>query len=1658
MSDQPQVSRLQSLLNLRSSRVALAVGIALLMLGSSLFLGVSAAASPLSVGPGVPARATSLYVGLESGAQLQKAALYSVPGSALDAHPGAVVQSPVAANTPMSFTVGFQMRNTEQLSEIIQAQSTPSSPLYHQWLTLDQERAMFGPDPVAYQNTINYFTSLGFKVQTEGLLSVSFSGSAGQVNSAFHTQLSNVALGTPGATAPMNSQPLSLPAPIAGAIATVNGLDGSQVAHPTSSINPWVAQDMAGGNAQVLTAPTPATVGPSATGVPGNLSTIFNNSNRGFFWIYYYSHSHRAYRTFQVITPGALSLLYNATELINQGINGDSTGTPINIAIVMAGGINPTDLFGYGNLTWANYKQITNRLSPTPVDGAFTDNGTVTWTDGASSEMALDIEFSSTMAPGAHITPVYGPTLSTNVLDDDYATLEAMAKVPNIISNSWGGDEDHWPNMFGPNWANGYTMHYYFQLLTGRGATILASSGDGGGFDTSTGFLSGSFPATDPYVLSVNGLETKATDTSGSVFPTQTTYGIVNISIGSEPQTPFFYGYPVHASKASRLYAQDYWYEPISNYTLTGAPPSGSGGFDSSYFFNQTWMEHGYGIPDLGRSLGSGVAAEADFNQSIYFDGDMQFFWGGTSFACPTTAGELALIEDYLAHNGHNPLLGNGNGFVYDVANAFANGNLSLKPFYDVVSKPGVSANGTSYWGNYGVLKGYEFPTAQKFPYAAQGWTTYGNTTPGWDFPTGFGSIIVNNFAIDLNTLENMPGTFGITNSAQTAWDPGAWDYMSLNHTYTVHVNASSPLILTTPHVTVVFHGADGTNTSFQPVTTSTAIPTTGLSFQLDTGAAPFSQPGFAVFELGNSTNPSLGFAYDWISYPPPASGTLNVTVLAPSGGTILSGYPEFNPWPFGYAAPTFLDPNCCTAVPNTFTVHVTLNGQPVYNARVDASVANLNVLAWAGSLAQSATNSQGHAHFQSPTILSESYTNQQGDAIVDTWNLVQPTTYFVNATLGGATGGTTITASPGPNVRTFDNYGGTFSNFNTVKFILQDLHQPTDTTHQNQWVPNSVDQSGMYNMMYAWQGEILKIGTNDYTGATMPGVRVWLGNLDFGGENRYYGYEPTFGVVGVTNVSGTANITGSDGSTTIFIPDNQSDNNYFTYPTGATAGFAYVAASMPGQFNRTFSYTEPCAPTLPDTKATLITCQYNDTFQRNYTATPTLVLADPINETTETTSHVARDFFGSGANISVHANVLLPSNDPFVTGYGYNWLPGVEHVVNVTAYVDGKFAADLSPGNGPDWQNYTVDGNLTGTYSPGIHDLRVVATDSAGHIFTRDHTFVVGSINVTDLSTSANSYTVLPYNLTWSYIIPSTEMNNHTFSQALEIRYVTGGCGGTTRCPQVVNLTIKIRDGVVDYSQSLNSTLLNLNHFYSGAAELPSGQYQIILWLNANHSGSIADQIDTQLVLSSVQAQINGPSNGASVPVGNVTISYAYSGQYIQNATLYVYPDATGAEPVFSAGAFVPGLSGLRGGAATWTAVGPGEYKIVLALGTPYGSYNATSVINVSATSGTVFLNQSHPSNILAGLSPAVTATILAIVAAIVGMILGLFVAPAFRSRPAGPSAAAAGPGGPKESAAPWQEDAKAGGKLRCTVCQEEFETQFALHQHLKISHGIEE
>ena len=316
------------------------------------------------------------------------------------------------------------------------------------------------------------------------------------------------------------------------------------------------------------------------------------------------------------------------------------------------------------------------------------------------------------MAPAAHIDAVYGTGLDDYSLVSDYARVASLTPVPNVVTNSWGGSEDAWWNLMGPSWQSSAGIENEMEQLAAMGSTVLFSSADDAGYDTATGLLSPSFPATSPYTTSVGGTRTTVGNATMDAFPAPAYTVNTTLAIyGDSESASGSFWYPnvtVDAVNVATVANESYWYTPLA----PGSPPYGGGGIGLSEWFTQPWWQHGFTVADTGRRMSADIAAEGDFNESVYFDGAWNFFWGGTSFACPTVAGEIALLDTYLnmtlgpipgAHSFYTGLI---NPLLYNVANDY---NLSNMPYQQI------SGNGNLY-AVQAAAAGDGWPGGQNWP------------------------------------------------------------------------------------------------------------------------------------------------------------------------------------------------------------------------------------------------------------------------------------------------------------------------------------------------------------------------------------------------------------------------------------------------------------------------------------------------------------------------------------------------------------------------------------------------------------------------------------------------------------------------------------------------------------------------------------------------------------------------------------------------------------------------------------------------------------------------------------------------------------------------------------------------------------------------------
>ena len=197
----------------------------------------------------------ALVAGVSLTGNAQRARIGAVDASSLSAIPGNV--SPRLAGAKdlglaptrqpiQRMSLRFNMTAAQQasLTQLLANLQDPASPQYHQWLTPEQFGAQFGLAPADLAQVSQWLTAQGFTITSVGRGGefIQFSGTVGQANQAFHTQLHSVQLGTEmhlaNYTAPM------LPQAIANVTAAVTGLtDFKMKPHVKTRVIPGDAWD-----------------------------------------------------------------------------------------------------------------------------------------------------------------------------------------------------------------------------------------------------------------------------------------------------------------------------------------------------------------------------------------------------------------------------------------------------------------------------------------------------------------------------------------------------------------------------------------------------------------------------------------------------------------------------------------------------------------------------------------------------------------------------------------------------------------------------------------------------------------------------------------------------------------------------------------------------------------------------------------------------------------------------------------------------------------------------------------------------------------------------------------------------------------------------------------------------------------------------------------------------------------------------------------------------------------------------------------------------------------------------------------------------------------------------------------------------------------------
>src|SRR5271157_223599 len=354
------------------------------------------------------------------------------------------------ASLPMERMLLVLKRSPEQefaLRNLLDDQQDKTSPNYHKWLTPEEVGQQFGPTDADMQTITAWLQSHGFQVgSTKGRTVLEFSGSASQVQEAFHTTIHKYLVN--GEQHWANASDPQIPTALTLAVAGIDSLHN----FPRRAMNRFVGTYSE--KAKSVTVP-----GPNYTVACGSAQTCYAVSPYDFATIY-------------DVLP-----LWNANPAIN--------GTGEAIAIVGRTNINPNDPTAFWTLFGLTVP--VNKLN-------IILNGPDPGINGDEGEADIDIQWSGAVAPQATIDFVTSQSTETTDGVDLSAVYIVDNNVAPVMSESYGQCE------LGLGTAGNQFHYTLWEQAAAQGISVFVSSGDNG----SAGCDNPGGPA--QYGLNVNGI------------------------------------------------------------------------------------------------------------------------------------------------------------------------------------------------------------------------------------------------------------------------------------------------------------------------------------------------------------------------------------------------------------------------------------------------------------------------------------------------------------------------------------------------------------------------------------------------------------------------------------------------------------------------------------------------------------------------------------------------------------------------------------------------------------------------------------------------------------------------------------------------------------------------------------------------------------------------------------------------------------------------------------------------------------------------------------------------------------------------------------------------------------------------------------------------
>jgi subtilase family serine protease len=641
-----------------------------------------------------------------------------LPGTA---NPRVAAQSPAGRMNPGTPIVGITMyfrptaEQKAELDALVQAQQTPGSPEYHQWLTPAEYAGLFGLSSSDVAKVAAWLTSQGFNVERVGnsRTSITFSGTAAQVENAFHTEMQEYVVD--GEKHFSNATDLSVPAALGGVVLSVRNLDDFRP-------RPQVRYHTAGAD----------------------------SARPGF----------TAAQTDQhFLTPDDVATIYDITPAYNLG----DTGSGVTIAVVGQSAINVADIEKFQKAMGFTVTDPTVILVPA--------SGTSAVSPGDESESDLDLEYSGGVGRGASIDFVYvGNAANYSVFDSlQYAIDNDTAPV---ISMSYGACE---PTLSAGNFT---TLEGILEQGVSQGQSVIAAAGDDGSTscygETSLSSaeqqeLAVNYPASSAFATGLGGTEFPAADVaaSNSTYWKQSSGNdVISSALSYIPEQVWNDDSAAIAAQYGAQYAISAGGGGVSTTIKRPSWQTGVSGLASGSFRLVPDISLDSSADDAGYlyctsdtsawSTGQKTSCNSGFRDASTQDLTVA---GGTSFAAPIFAGMLSIINQKTSSSGE----GVAASELYKLAGNAATYALA---FHDITSGSNKCTAGTKYCSTagaseYSATAGYDEASGLGSVDFMNLLTAWGGTTTGGG--GGTGSFTLAATAVTVSQGSSAASTVSIT-------------------------------------------------------------------------------------------------------------------------------------------------------------------------------------------------------------------------------------------------------------------------------------------------------------------------------------------------------------------------------------------------------------------------------------------------------------------------------------------------------------------------------------------------------------------------------------------------------------------------------------------------------------------------------------------------------------------------------------------------------------------------------------------------------------------------------------------------------------------------------------------------------------------------------